>query len=312
MNHLGFFGTSGSRTVVRIYFTTHQADGAPVAPSSELENDDVRIYQDGSATQRASAAGTTMTSPFDSVTGLHLFEIDLTDDTDPGFYAAYHDYTVVLVPDETIDGVGAITKVLGQFSIGLPEVNVTQVAGGDVEAADEINCNVVKINGTDIGGTGTRVADGFVEFFNVATPGHTLAQAFPPDFVMLDIDDSTGAVVSSEVLGNVGGKVLGGGSGSFGGVGVLAQNEDEHKIPDSDEVVAAIADMVVYTDRLSNTLSFAMAIEHMIVAHGVTDGVGTGSIDATGPDIASPGDPTWSLTVDGNGDRTASTITPSA
>lgn len=120
MDYLGSFNTGST---VYLYFTTHAQTGAAVAPSSAFESADVRIYKNGSATQRTSEAGYTMTSPFDSITGLHLLSIDLSDNTDAGFYAAGNEYTVVLSPDETVDSL-AVVKVLATFSI---ERSVSQI-----------------------------------------------------------------------------------------------------------------------------------------------------------------------------------------
>lgn len=103
-------------STVRFKFTTHGADGAPLAPSSAFEAADLLIYKDGSATQRSSANGITMTSPFDSIVGLHHVDIDLSDNTDAGFYAAGSVYEVVLSPDETIAGLASVT-VVARFAI---------------------------------------------------------------------------------------------------------------------------------------------------------------------------------------------------
>jgi hypothetical protein len=132
--HHGFFNTSGTRTHVRFSFTTHEATGGNVAPSSAFEAADLRIYKaaDGaalSATQRASASGVTMTSPFDSLTGTHAVDIDLTDDADAGFYASGCYYEVWLSPDETIDGQTITGVPLACFEVGVAEANVTQAAG---------------------------------------------------------------------------------------------------------------------------------------------------------------------------------------
>lgn len=115
MQYLGDFAEDQT---VHLYFTTNAAAGGAVAPSSAFEAADVRIYKDGSATQKTTTNGLTMTSPFDSVTGLHLLDIDTSVDTgDTGFWVPGHDYTVVLSPDtETVDG-QTVVAVLGQFSI---------------------------------------------------------------------------------------------------------------------------------------------------------------------------------------------------
>ncbi len=135
------YGIVAAGSTLRIFYTTHDKDGGAIAPSSAFEAADVRIYKDGSATQRSSEAGYTMISPFDSVTGLHLLSVDLSDNTDSGFYAAGSRYTVVLVPnDETIDSEVPL-RVLADFSIGPPAVNVTQIEGSD--PTDQIRDSVV-------------------------------------------------------------------------------------------------------------------------------------------------------------------------
>lgn len=113
MSYLGDFIENSS---VRLYFTTNNSAGAAVAPSSAFEVADVVLYKNGSDTQRNSTSGWTMTSPFDSVVGLHLLEIDLSDDDDAGFYAAGNDYAPILNPDETVDSQVVVSR-LEHFSI---------------------------------------------------------------------------------------------------------------------------------------------------------------------------------------------------
>lgn len=108
-------------TTVTCIFTTHAADGSPVAPNSAFEAADVVIFKNGSATEKTSTNGVTMTSPFNGTTGLHCVAIDTSNDTgDSGFWTAGGGglYTLVLVPDETVAGL-AVTRVIGQFGISL-------------------------------------------------------------------------------------------------------------------------------------------------------------------------------------------------
>lgn len=114
MNYLGDFAED---SIVRLFFTTHDKDGAAVAPSSAFENTDIRIYKNGSDTEKTSANGIVMTSPFDSIVGLHYLSIDTSNDTgDVGFWATGGEYVVVLSPDETVD-TEVVVKVIGAFSI---------------------------------------------------------------------------------------------------------------------------------------------------------------------------------------------------
>lgn len=110
-------GDFKTNSTVDIYFSTNAATGGAVAPSTAFEAADVLIYKDHSSTQRSSTAGITMTSPFDSVTGLHQLSIDTSENTDAGFWAAGHDYFCVLSPDtETVDS-QVVVSVIGSFSL---------------------------------------------------------------------------------------------------------------------------------------------------------------------------------------------------
>ncbi len=112
-----FIGEVKEDSTVDFFFTTNDGSGGAVAPSSAFEAADLAIYKDNSATQKATTNGVTMTSPFDSVTGLHHVRLDTSNDTgDAGFWAAGSDYTVVLNPDETVD-TQTVVAVLAQFSV---------------------------------------------------------------------------------------------------------------------------------------------------------------------------------------------------
>lgn len=117
MNWLGEYPEDHATVVCM--FTTHDDTGAPVAPNSAFEAADVLIYKNGSNAQKTTTNGVTMTSPFDTTTGLHCVVIDTSNDTgDGGFWVTGAVYTLVLAADETVDGV-AVTKVIGQFGIEL-------------------------------------------------------------------------------------------------------------------------------------------------------------------------------------------------
>lgn len=123
-----YLGQVDASATIYIYFTTHAASGAAVAPSTAFEVADVKLYKNGSNVERTSNSGWTMTSPFDSIVGLHCLTIDLSDNTDAGFYSAGARYAAVLSPDETVDSL-AVVKVLAYFNIGPLSANVTQLLG---------------------------------------------------------------------------------------------------------------------------------------------------------------------------------------
>lgn len=105
-------GEIQENSTVTFLFTTHNAAGAPVAPSAAFVAADFVIYKDASAVQRTSAAGVTITSPFDTVVGLHLVSIDLSDNTDAGFYSVGSNIKVVLNPSTTtVDGQSVLAEI---------------------------------------------------------------------------------------------------------------------------------------------------------------------------------------------------------
>src|SRR3990167_3302622 len=106
---------------VTVEVTTNDATGAPVAPSSAFEAADIKIYKNGSATEKTTTNGITVASPFDTLTGTHVWTIDTSVDTgDVGFWTVGAVYSVLLDPDETVDGV-AIRRWIGKFGIELAE-----------------------------------------------------------------------------------------------------------------------------------------------------------------------------------------------
>lgn len=100
---MSFQGDMTASQTFDVDLTSHAAAGAAVAPSSAFEVADFKIYKDAGTTQRTSTAGITIQSPFDTIVGCHVLTIDLSDNTDAGFYAAGSNYIIVLDPDETVD-----------------------------------------------------------------------------------------------------------------------------------------------------------------------------------------------------------------
>jgi len=138
-----YMGDYADDSTVRIFFTTNDGSGGAVAPSTAFEAADIVIYKNNSATQKATTNGITMTSPFDTVTGLHLVEIDCSNDTgDAGFWATGNDYSVVLSPDETVDS-QTVVAAIAQFSIENRVVSAVSgnVAGiaGTINTLDSLN-----------------------------------------------------------------------------------------------------------------------------------------------------------------------------
>lgn len=80
---------------------------------------DILVYKDGGTTERASTAGYTATTDFDTKTGKQLCVIDLSDNTTAGFWAAGSEY-LVAIDAVTVDAV-TTGGWIARFSIGYPE-----------------------------------------------------------------------------------------------------------------------------------------------------------------------------------------------
>lgn len=131
------FGSVREDSIVSIPFVTNDGEGGVIAPSDAFEAADVTIYRDGSATQKTSTNGLTMTSPFDSIVGLHQLDIDTNNNTgDTDFWRNGSSYAIVLNPDETVDS-KTVVAVLATFTL-------------DSDAADESTGSSIKAH-TDRG-----------------------------------------------------------------------------------------------------------------------------------------------------------------
>jgi hypothetical protein len=155
MMNLGDVDTGAT---IHVPWSSNGADGASITRATDGS---IRVYKDNSTTQRSSSAGITDSEDFDSITGVHLVTIDLSDNTDAGFYAAGHNYHVMLVA-ATIDG-KTVNSWLATFSIrnrysapsGTFTANVTQWNGVNVASPHTAGYPVVTIKD----GTGTGELD---------------------------------------------------------------------------------------------------------------------------------------------------------
>lgn len=123
-------GNVDANSTLYIPFHTFDSNGASVTISG-LAVTDIEIYKNGSTTQRSSDAGYALLDTdgidFDGITGIHGFSIDLSDNTDAGFYAAGSFYWVV-ISAVTVD-TRTVNFVAATFQIGPVSANVTQLGG---------------------------------------------------------------------------------------------------------------------------------------------------------------------------------------
>ncbi len=170
MNNLGDFNASGSNTQVYCFFTTTAQTGAALGPSDNFEVGDLRIYKDGSTAERNNTSGYAVSTNFDSMTGAHLFTIDLTDNTVAGFYASGHTYTIFLKPDtETIDGL-SVCAALGQFTIGMADAAALRLWGSvDLSDLDPSDTSTAY---------GAMLTDATGRVWDVLLSGHQIVGSF--------------------------------------------------------------------------------------------------------------------------------------
>lgn len=146
-------------TTVTVMFTTQDANGAPVAPSVSFTTSDFRIYKNGSATEKTTANGLTVSSPFDTLTGVHALVIDTSNNTgDANFFAVGSVYDVYLSTAKTVNS-QTVARFVGKFGldIGLASLATavwTDTTAGDFTVAASIGKSVM--NGVALG-TGLKI-----------------------------------------------------------------------------------------------------------------------------------------------------------
>ena len=132
------FGAVPASSVLPIYFTSHDAATGANEAASNLAVGDILIYKGTSITQRSSTSGFALIDTdgldVDGLTGVNAISIDLSDNTDAGFYAVGSFYNVVLGPI-TIDAQTVYTHlatfriVAAENTAGYPTVTIKDGTG---------------------------------------------------------------------------------------------------------------------------------------------------------------------------------------
>ena len=113
----------GTETVMIPFNAFTSDDPSASVTVTNLANTDVYIYKDASLTQRTSSAGVAVDVDVDAIVGSHWVTIDLSDNTDAGFYASGSQY-IVRMEGVTIDG-GTVNAWIGGFTIGKMQTAMT-------------------------------------------------------------------------------------------------------------------------------------------------------------------------------------------
>ena len=108
-----------ANTMIVLFSTFDSNDPSASVITSDFVLGDIRIYKDGSVTQRSSTSGIVLLDTdginFDALVGVHGFSVDLSDNDDAGFYAAGSEYNITVGPI-TVDG-AVITFEAASFSV---------------------------------------------------------------------------------------------------------------------------------------------------------------------------------------------------
>lgn len=163
MMYLGDYPVNG---MIDFKWMTNAAAGASITRATDGT---LRIYKDNSTTERSSLNGVTQTEDFDSTTGIHHVRIDLSDNTDSGFYSAGHEYQVVM-SGMTIDG-QSVNAVIAHFSIERAWRSISQPGQGTPPAAGDLH---------------TLVAYLYKAFRNRFTQDATTAKLYNDDATTVD------------------------------------------------------------------------------------------------------------------------------
>ncbi len=183
--NLGDIATS---QVLYFHFTTRQfSTGTPITAASLV----VSVYKDDNTTESTAGITTTYTTGFDSRVGLVSVKVDTS--SDGTFYAAGHDFSVVITAG-TADSVSIIGEVVGYFSIQNRSALRPATAGRTlvVDSAGLADANTVKLGptGTGTAQTARDIGASVIVGTNNDKTGYSLTQTFPTNFSSLVIDSS--------------------------------------------------------------------------------------------------------------------------
>ncbi len=157
------FGTVPASTTLYVYWTSHAGSTGAMSATTNLAVGDILIYKNGSTTQRSSTSGFTLLDTdgldFDGITGLNGVSIDLSDNTDSGFYAVGSSYRVIIGP-VTIDSqtmyIDAASFRIGvaENTSGTPVVDAGRINNVSTSSVTTINANVGTTQPINYTGTG--------------------------------------------------------------------------------------------------------------------------------------------------------------
>ena len=180
---------TGLTETVHIPFNTFSSDDPSASVTvTDLADTDIHIHKDGSATQRASASGVSVAIDYDTITGNHLVSIDLSNNTDAGFFAAGSRYAVRL-EGVTIDG-ATVNAWIGGWSIGILAASVALLSTASALSVAQSDLDL--LTGAD-GATLATLQGLYAPNIVVPDPAGLLATLSALTVAQNDLDLLTGA-----------------------------------------------------------------------------------------------------------------------
>lgn len=192
---VSFFGDYDTTETIHIPFNTFDSnDPSASVTITDLVAGDIEIHKDGAVAQRTSDAGVTVSIDFDGITGNHMIHIDLSDNTDAGFYAAGSRYQV-RIEGVTVD-VGTLNSWVGAFSIGCTLRPTTAGRTLDIQATGEVDANLTMIatvsqRALDLGELAQYLIANAAVLQTVVADDSIIAQMLAIDGDISDYDDNT-------------------------------------------------------------------------------------------------------------------------
>lgn len=214
---LNDLGAVPANSVLPIFWTSHDAATGANETMSGLATSDIEVYKGTSITQRSSDAGYALIDTdgldIDSLTGVNGISIDLSDNTDAGFYAAGSFYNVIVGP-VTIDAQTMYVHV-ATFRIVAAEHTA-----GYVVATIKDGTGTGEIDTTSGGVLVSAIAANAITATAINADAITDAKV-ASDVTIASVTGAVGSVTGAvgSVTGNVGGNVTGSvGSVAAGGI----------------------------------------------------------------------------------------------
>ncbi len=145
-----------------VFFDTYDGGTGASITMTGLAVTDIEIFKDGGTTQRSSDAGFTLLDTdgidFDGITGIHGFSIDLSDNTDAGFYTVGSWFHVIVssvtVDAQTVNFIACAFRILdatrGMAGTALPDAAADAAGGLPISDAGGLDLDGMNTNVNDI------------------------------------------------------------------------------------------------------------------------------------------------------------------